>query len=368
MTYLGEVNMPAQTLDLVIIGRSILSSAHNPYAGLYRGLINELAHRGHRTTYLEPYDFAGIAYRDMLRSPYCEVWTYGDVDTLLDEYLPTIQSADLVMLCSGVAETDRIASWIAEEARGITVYYDNDLARTSDTLERNYNCSFCLSRSAITQFTLYLSTTGGPALRQLADRYAIAVARPLYESIDPFSFYRMDIDRTYDLGFIGNHKDERQDLIEQLLLQPARVTPNRQFVLAGDNYPDGLAWPQNLTYLEHLPGTNHVDFYNRQSCTLILGREDRRVLGYTPSSALMAAAACGVPVITESWEGMSEFFEATTEVFCVDDTQGVLDALYGTDENTRRRIGGRARARVLAEHTTAHRAQELLTYWEQLSD
>lgn len=362
------MNYGTRTLDLVIIGRSILSSTNNPYATLYRGLINELAHQGHRTTYLEPYDFAGIGQRDMLRSPYCEVWTYGDVDTLLEEYLPTIQSADLVMLCSGVNETDRIATWIAEEAKGITAYYDNDLGRTSDTLDRGGRCGVCLSAASIASFHLYLSTTGGPALSTLAEKWGIECAMPLYESIDPFSFYRMDIDRSYDLGFIGNHKQERLPLLERLLLYPARTTPNRQFALAGDDYPNDQLWPRNLTYLEHLPTTNHVDFYNRQTCTLVLGREDRRRLGYTPSRTLLAAAACGVPVLTAQWDGLPDFFEDKSEIYCVEDSQGVLDVLYGTEEKTRRRLGSRARARVLSEHTTAHRAQQLLSYWKQLSD
>ncbi len=362
------VSLTHHTLDVVMIGRSILSSSRNPVAELYRGLINELAHRGHRTTYLEPYDFGGIAHRDMLRSPYCEVWTYGDVDTLLEEYLPAIQSADLVLLGSDVPETDRIAQWICNEARGITIYYDTDLARTARVLASGEDCGNCLSRDSVGSFHLYLSTTGGPALEQLARIHGMPCARPLYESIDPFAFYRMDIDKSYDLGFMGNFKTERYDLIEALLLAPARTTPNRQFVLAGDNYPDSQAWPQNVTYLEHLPHTNHVDFYNRQACSLVLGRNDRRTLGHTPSRQLLAAAACGVPVLTAEWDGIGEFFEDRRELYCVASQQDVLDILYGTDETTRRRVGSFARARVLADHTTSHRAEQLLSYWQEVAD
>jgi spore maturation protein CgeB len=337
-------------------------------AELYRGLINELAHHGHRTTYLEPYDFAGIAHRDMLRSPYCEVWTYGDVETLIDEYLPAIQSADVVLLASGVAESDRIADWITHEARGITIYYDTDLARTMRNLTNEQQCTHCLSEDVISNFHLYLSTTGGAALDRLAMNYDLGCARPLYESVDAFSYYRMDIDKTYDLGFVGNYKPTRQERLDELILSPARTTPNRQFVLAGDSYPADHQWPQNLTYLEHLPGTNHVDFYNRQTCNLIVAQAERTLLGYTPSRNLMAAAACGVPVVTENWEGMENFFEDKRELYCVDSAQDVLDVLYGTDEASRKKLGSRARERVLAEHTTTQRAQQLLSYWEEVAD
>ncbi len=366
--YLVPVSFASTTLDLVIIGRSILSSYSNPAADLYRGLINELAHHGHRTTFLEPYDFAGIAHRDMLRSPYCEVWTYGDIDTLFEEYLPAIQSADVVMLGTGLAETNRIADWICQEARGLTIYYDTDLGQTAANLADG--CTHCnsLSRESIRSFHLYLSTTGGGALEALAAEYEIRCARPLYESIDPFSYYRMDMDKTYDLGFMGNFRRDRRELLDALLLGPARTTPNRQFVLAGDNYPRSLKWPQNLTYLEHLPGTNHVDFYNRQSCNLILGRTDRKLLGYTPSRQLLAAAACGVPILTQDWSGLDSFFADKQDVFCVEDERDVLDILYGTDDSVRRKVGNAARQRVLAEHTTAQRAQQLLSYWDEVAD
>ena len=364
------MNFASQTLDLVIIGRSILSSVANPSAELYRGLINELAHHGHRTTYLEPLDRTRKAPRDMLRSPYCEVWTYDNVDTLLSEYLPVISSADLVLLGSGLLECDRIAAWIAEEARGIKMYYDTNLSHTLQHLDTgdHIRSTAHLTRSTIREFNLFLSTTGGPALQRLAEDFDVPCVRPLYESIDPFAFYRMDIEQNYDLGFIGNFKPERQYLLESLLLEPARITPNRRFALAGAGYPFASIWPENLTYLEHLPETNRVDFYNRQACTLILGKSDRRQYGFTPPRQLLAAAACGVPILTEAWAGLGEFFEENREVFAVECEQDVLDVLYGTDEASRQKVGAAARERVLSSHTTAHRAQQLLGYWEEIAD
>ncbi|WP_116127504.1 glycosyltransferase [Lewinella sp. IMCC34183] len=363
------MNFSEQTLDLVIIGQSILSSQGNPAAQLYRGLINELSHYGHRTTYLEPSGTAPTSGpRDMLRSPYCEVWPYENVDTLLREYTPTIASADLVMLGSGVPETDRIAQWIGKEARGIKLYYDTDLTTTLRHLDADDDCCDTLSTASVGVFNLYLSTTGGPALARLCEHYGVRCARALYESIDAFSFYRMDIEKTYDLGFIGTHKPERQPLLDELLIGPARVTPNRRFVLAGDAYPEPREWPDNLIYLDHLPETNRVDFYNRQSCTLILSHSLRRMHGFTPSRQLLAAAACGVPILTEDWAGLEEFFEDKTEVFCVTEGNDVLDILYGTEESLRRRVGTKARERVLAEHTTARRAQQLLGFLNEIAD
>ncbi|WP_173021343.1 glycosyltransferase [Lewinella sp. W8] len=355
-------------LDLVMIGNSILSSYGNPVAELYRGLINELAQYGHRTTFLERENKDKYQYRDMLRSPYCEVWTYQDTDQLLSEYRRAIQSADVVILGNGVEESDRIAAWIAEEARGITVYYDSNLARTIKNLEGALAVGDCLSCRTVSNFNLFLSTTGGPALSRLKKVHDVSFPRPLYESVDPYTFYRTDTERQYDLGFIGNHKAERAAQMEDMLFSPARFTPNRQFSLAGGGYDKQENWPRNLTYLEYLPETNLVDFYNRQRCMLVISRADRKELGFTPSRRLLTAAACGVPVLTEDWEGLEEFFEPHREVFCVNDKQGVLDVLYGTEESHRNRVGAEARRRILGQHTISHRAQQLLEYLDEVAD
>jgi spore maturation protein CgeB len=357
-----------QPLDLVIVGRSILSSVANPSAQLFRGLINELAHRGHRTTYLEPADAGQRRHRDMLRSPYCEVWVYESVDTLVANYGPAIQSADVVMLTSGLPGCDRIAQWIAEEARGITTYFDTDLPLTLRTVDCPPGHECVLSGEYMPAFHLYLSTTGGTALERLGRRFGIPCARPLYQCIDPFAYYRMDIDRSYDLGFIGNYHGRRDEQIQGLLLEPARLTPNRPFALAGDGYPTDRSWPENLTYLEHLPKTNHVDFFNRLACTLVIEKTERREVGFTPTRQLLAAAACGVPVLCKRWEGIEDFLEPQREIYCVENATDVLHHLYGTDEALRQRAGLAARERVLAHHTAAHRAQQLLDHWSEVAD
>jgi len=363
------VKFGSQPLDLVIIGRSVLSSFENPTASLYRGLINQLAQHGHRTIFLEQ-EFSGPKQpvRDMLRSPYCEVWTYGDTEALMEHYTPVIHSADIVLLGSGVEDAENIAVWIATEARGLTVYYDTDLAKTIDNLKQAELAGDCLSCRTIGNFNLFLSTTGGPALEQLARENELAFARPLYESVDPYTFYRTDADISYDLGFIGNYKEDRARLLEDTLLSPAQFTPNRKFSLAGGGYEITPDWPTNLTYLEYLPQTNLVDFYNRQRCSLVLSRKDRRTMGYTPTKRLLAAAACGVPVLTDQWDGLDYFLEPQREVYCVSDRESVLDVLYGTDESQRQRLGTEARKRILDQHTISHRANQLLGYLAEVRD
>ncbi|MEM8584928.1 MAG: glycosyltransferase [Bacteroidota bacterium] len=359
----------SSTLDLVIIGRSILSSFGNPQAELYRGLVGELAQHGHRTVFLERHSNGQEKPRDMLRTPYCEVWTYKDIETLKSDYREAVNSADIVLLGSNIAQSSEIAEWIANEASGVKVYYDTDLGRTLRSLNNDNDDEECVSCRALPGFDLFLSTTGGPVLEQLGAEYKIRCVRPLYESIDPYYYYRTDAAKEYELGFIGQNKPGRMAKLEGLLLEPARLTPNRKFALVGNGYSLGdSGMPGNLTFVEHLPETNVVDFYNRMQCSLIVSRDDRSEMGYTPSKRLLVAAACGVPILTDNWVGLNQFFEADRECYLVDSCQDVLDVLYHLDPKVRRRAGAAARERVLAEHTTAKRAQQLLQYWEEVAD
>jgi spore maturation protein CgeB len=81
--------------------------------------------------------------------------------------------------------------------------------------------------------------------------------------------------------------------------------------------------------------------------------------GYSPSVRLFEAAACGVPIISDWWDGLDTLLEPEREILIARDTDDVMRYLRDTSESQRRAIGGRARARILAEHTAAHRAAEL---------
>src|SRR5687767_43916 len=97
----------------------------------------------------------------------------------------------------------------------------------------------------------------------------------------------------------------------------------------------------------------------RQAFTLNITRADMIKAGYSPSVRLFEAAACGVPIISDWWEGLDTIFTPGREVLVARSPQDVLRALRETDEAQRRAIGARARERVLSAHTAARRAAEL---------
>jgi spore maturation protein CgeB len=86
-------------------------------------------------------------------------------------------------------------------------------------------------------------------------------------------------------------------------------------------------------------------------------------MGYCPSGRLFEAAACQTPVLSDSWEGLKEFFEPGREILVASSVSDVVEFLALSPEELRR-IGHAARERVLAEHTADHRSQQLLSLLE----
>ncbi len=81
--------------------------------------------------------------------------------------------------------------------------------------------------------------------------------------------------------------------------------------------------------------------------------------GFSPSVRLFEAAACGTPIISDTWPGIETLFEPGREILLAASPDDMLRWLRELPEAHRRAVGAAARARVLSAHTAAHRAREL---------
>src|SRR5690606_22330477 len=123
-----------------------------------------------------------------------------------------------------------------------------------------------------------------------------------------------------------------------LLLEPARQLPHLNFVVAGPQYPDDIEWPDNVERIEHLPPSQHASFYSRQRFTLNVTRADMIELGHSPSVRLFEAAACGVPIISDRWDGLDELLPDGDAILIADRADQVVDVLQRTSAERSREI------------------------------
>jgi spore maturation protein CgeB len=242
----------------------------------------------------------------------------------------------------------------------VTAFYDIDTPVTLGKLQRGDH--EYLSPSLIPRFDMYLSFTGGPTLERIERRYGAPVAHPLYCSVDPALYFPEPRRARWEIGYMGTYSDDRQPTLEKLLLAPARQWPDARFVVAGPQYPRTVRWPANVDRVPHLPPRKHRAFYNAQKFTLNVTRADMVAAGWSPSVRLFEAAACATPIISDAWEGLETLFTPDVEILIARTAADTLRYLAELTDAERIAIGHRARSRVLAEHTAAHRAAELEAY------
>jgi spore maturation protein CgeB len=352
--------MKTGALRIVILGLSITSSWGNGHATTYRGLVRELARRGHDLLFLERDQPWYAQNRDLPRPPYGRTELYSGMDELRDRFAAPMRDADLVIVGSFVPEGALIGDWVQREAGGLTAFYDIDTPVTLARLARGEHEH--LRPAQIAGYDLYLSFTGGPTLQRLQREYGAPRARVLYCSVDPELYYPQREPMKWDLGYMGTYSDDRQPTLDNLLFQPARRCLAARFIVAGPQYPDGIDWPVNVDYQSHVPPAEHRAFYNRQRFTLNITRADMIEAGWSPSVRLFEAAACGTPIISDRWDGVDSILLPGREILLASRADEVLSVLRNFGEQERLALARRARERILAEHTAAHRAEQLEGY------
>jgi spore maturation protein CgeB len=352
-------------MNIVIIGLSITSSWGNGHATTYRALVLELTRRGHEVVFLEQDATWYSENRDLRpESSTARVILYQSFRDL-KEHSELVENADAVIVGSYVPEGIRVCNWVLDRANGVVAFYDIDTPVTLAAI-RAGTCEY-LNAELIPRFHVYLSFTGGTTLKRLEDEYGSPCARALYCSVDPGHYFPEIQPVRWDLGYLGTYSVDRQPGLGRLLVEPARDWREGRFVVAGPQYPNDIAWPQNVERIEHLAPDQHRWFYNSQRFTLNITRSDMIAAGYSPSVRLFEAAACGTPIISDWWEGIGEIFAIGEEILIAHDTADVLRYLKEMAAEELMAVGEAGRQRVLAEHTASHRAAELQDYLEEAS-
>ncbi len=307
--------MRQPNLNCVFLGLSITSTWGNGHATTYRGLLKELSKRGHTVTFLEKNVPWYASNREFEKLPYCTIGLYSTLDELKDRFGALIRTADVVVVGSYVPEGIAVGRWVTSVAKNATVFYDIDTPVTLAGL-KNGKCEY-LAWDLCSRYDLYFSFTGGPTLDYIERELGSPCARALYCSVDPALYFPESKAARWDVGYLGTYARDRQPALERLLLDVAIKHRKKNFIVAGPQYPETITWPSNVERIEHLPASEHRRFYNSQVFTLNLTRRDMVRAGYSPSVRLFEAAACGVPILTDQWVGLEEFFQPNSEILPV---------------------------------------------------
>ena len=347
----------SRPLSIVILGLSLSSSWGNGHATTYRSLLRGLHAEGHKVLFLER-DVPWYAdSRDLPDPDFCRLAYYKTLSDL-DRFSPAIRNADAVIIGSYVPEGTAVIDRVAHMRPKLLCFYDIDTPVTLAALRRG--AEEFLARRQIPLFDIYFSFSGGRVLDRLENEFGARRAEALYCSVDAEAYAPTGESPRWDLGYLGTYSPDRQPVLEQLLIEPARRLPRKRFVVAGAQYPDDIHWPENVERIAHLPPEAHPSFYSRQRFTLNVTRSDMVAAGWSPSVRLFEAGACAAPIISDRWQGIEEIFTDGHSILLAEDSDTVVELLAKMPEEKRSMIGRAAQSRVLSRHTGRARAQDLV--------
>ncbi len=351
-------------MKLVLFGLTISSSWGNGHATLWRGLIRALSRQGHSVVFFEKDVPYYAQHRDLHTMPGANLRFYSDWTEIAEIAARELSDADVGMVTSYCPDGVSASELVLGSNAALRVFYDLDTPVTLNHLQAGESVAYIGPRG-LGDFDLVLSYTGGRALDMLRSELGARNVAPLYGSVDPDEHRPVAPVPNFEChcSYLGTYAADRQQALEELFIEPARRLPGKKFLIGGAMYPDRFPWADNIYFVRHVPPSEHSAFYCSSTLTLNVTRGAMAKLGYCPSGRLFEAAACGVPILSDYWEGLEHFFTPGKQILVAHDCAGSVAALC-LDKAELRKIAASARERTLSEHTASRRAAELVRLLE----
>jgi len=346
-------------MKLVVFGLTISSSWGNGHATLWRGLCRALARQGHRVVFFEKNVPYYSANRDVFVIPNGDLILYETWRSISQRAKSELSDADAAIVTSYCPDGLEATELVLDTPGIVRTFYDLDTPVTLSKLQARETLTYIGPRG-LGEFDLVLSYTGGGALEKLRTELGARRVAPLYGHVDPEVHRPVESVARYasDLSYLGTYAADRQATLQRLFIDPAGLRPARRFLIGGALYPDDFPWKPNIHFARHLPPSEHPAFFSSSRLTLNVTRQAMADMGWCPSGRLFEASACGVPILSDNWEGLDSFFVPGSEILIARTSEDAIAALDLSDVDLNR-IARASRERTLAEHTSEHRAREL---------
>jgi spore maturation protein CgeB len=348
-------------MRIAIFGSSLVSAYWNGAATYYRGLVRALHARGHQVTFFEPDAYERQAHRDIADPPWATVVVYpADGEDGVHRALKQARLADVVIKASGVGVFDELLEEAVAHLRAparLTAFLDVDAPATLDRMHGDASDRF---HALVPQYDAILTYGGGEPVINAYEALGARLCVPIYNAVDPDTHHAVPPDPRFegDLSFLGNRLPDREARVDEFFFRAAAALPDRRFLLGGSGW-DTKPMPANAAYQGHVYTTDHNAFNCTPLAVLNINRDSMARYGYSPATRVFEAAGAGACLISDAWLGLDHFLEPGREVLAAASGLEVAAHLAALTPERARAIGRNAMARVLAEHTYAHRARQV---------
>lgn len=347
-------------MRLSFYGSSLVSSYWNGAATYYRGLLSSLASLGYRITFFEPDAYGRQQHRDIENPNYAQVVVYPASEAGLRAALDQGLDADIVVKASGVGVFDDVLlQAVAHDAPpgSLRLFWDVDAPATLAEIKATPDH---ILRDLLPHLDAVFTYGGGSPVVDAYRRIGARRCLPIYNGLDRSTHFPVGPEARFaaDLAFLGNRLPDREARVEQFFLKPARLLPDRRFLLGGAGWDD-VELPANVSYVGHVASGDHNAFNATPLAVLNVSRQSMADVGFSPATRVFEAAGAGACIITDAWEGIDMFFQPDRELLVARNGEEVARILDRLDEAEAAEIGARALQRARCAHDYRHRAEEV---------
>lgn len=348
-------------MKIAFYGSSLLSSYWNGAATYYRGLLRDLAGRGHEITFYEPDAFDRQLHRDIDPPPWAHVEVYPATEEAARAVIAKAKTVDVVVKASGVGVFDDLlldGVMAAAAPHAIKIFWDVDAAATLEEMRQAGPDH--PTRRALPALDMVLTYGGGHPVISAYEGFGARACIPIYNALDPTTHHPVPPEPRFaaDLGFLANRLPDREQRVEEFFLKAAAKAPERSFLLGGNGWHD-KAMTANVNAIGHVGTGDHNAFNTSPLAVLNVARDSMAVIGFSPATRVFEAAGAGACLITDAWEGIELFLQPNEELLVARDGDDVVEQMRGLTLERARAIGEAARLRILSEHTYARRGAEV---------
>ena len=272
-------------MNIGFYGSSLLSSYWNGAATYYRGLLEDLARRGHRITFYEPDAFGRQQHRDIDPPDWAAVRVYAADEEALRCVIAEAASADVIVKASGVGvfDDELLAGVIAAARPGaIRIFWDVDAPATLAEMGGNPDHAV---RKAPPHLDMVLTYGGGPPVVDAYRGFDAAFCAPIYNALNPATHFSTSADLRFacDLAFLGNRLPDREARVDGFFFEAARLLPERAFMIGGNGW-DTKAMPENVRAVGHVYTRDHNAFNSTPLAVLNIARDSMAQTGFSPAT------------------------------------------------------------------------------------
>jgi glycosyltransferase involved in cell wall biosynthesis len=237
-----------------------------------------------------------------------------------------------------------------------TYFYDGDVPASLPRFA-GFRTGFKIYQGAdLTEYAGVISSSkGGVADLEAMGARNVSV---LYYAADPDLFVPREVNQDIDVFFYGHGREYREEWIEAMLNAASREMPEAKFAVRGTHL-GRMPRVENLPYASF---SKLQEYCGRARINLLITRQAHATTYASSTARIFELAAMGCAMVSNPYLGVEEWFEPGTEL-CVVHNADEAAATYRSlvaNPSLRDELGRRARSRLLAEHTYAHRARELL--------